>query len=73
MNPTVVIGYLISLINAALTAIPVGTALYDKFVAHRTQAEQWAASGYIPSDVEWQALNAEIAADEAAIDKAATP
>jgi hypothetical protein len=65
------IAYILSLLSQLLSLVPAGTALYDKLTAQKTQAEQWAASNYVPTDADWSALNAQIAADSAAIDAGA--
>lgn len=65
------IAYILNLLSQLLSLVPAGTALYDKFTAQRTQAEQWAATNYVPTDADWSALNDQIAADSAAIDAGA--
>lgn len=66
------IAVIINLLSQLLTLVPVGTALFDKYTAAKAQAEQWAAEGHVPTDAEWDALDARVKADEAAIDAAAT-
>ena len=61
----------ISLLNSLLALVPAGTALFEQFTAQKTQAEQWAASNYVPTDADWAALDSAVAALKADIDAAA--
>ena len=63
--------FIITLLNQLLALVPAGTALFEKFTAQKTQAEQWAASNYVPTDADWAKLDAEVKALEAQIDQAA--
>jgi len=65
------ITYVISLLNALLQLVPMGSALFAKFTAQKAQAEQWQADGHTPTDEEWATLHTAIAADTAAIDAGA--
>jgi hypothetical protein len=62
---------IISLLNSLLSLVPAGTALFEKFTAQKTQAEQWAASNYVPTDADWATLDADVKSLEAQIDAAA--
>jgi len=62
---------LIALLTEALTLVPSGTALWNTIQANRDQAQKWADTGYVPTNADWDALNATTKADEAAIDAAA--
>ena len=62
---------IISLLNSLLALVPAGTALFEKFTAQKTQAEQWAATNYVPTDADWAALDAEVKSLEDQIDQAA--
>ena len=65
------LAYVISLLNSLLALVPAGTALYDNFTAQKTQAEQWAATNYVPTDADWATLDADVASLKAQIDAAA--
>jgi hypothetical protein len=65
------LAFVITLLNQLLALVPAGTALFEKFTAQKTQAEQWAANNYTPTDADWAALDAEVNALEAQIDAAA--
>jgi hypothetical protein len=60
-----------SLLTQLLSLVPAGTALYNQYAAQKAQAEQWAADGHVPTDAEWDALDAQVRALEAQIDQAA--
>ena len=59
---------LLKFLTAALAVLPAGTDLYNKFKAQQAQAQAWADEGHVPTDAEWQALDAQVAAKEAKID-----
>jgi len=61
----------ISILNEALQLVPIGSQLYNSWLAKKTQAEQWAASNYTPTDADWAALDASVKAKEVAVDQAA--
>ncbi len=61
---------LISILTQALTVIPAGTALYQKFMAQKAQAQAWAASNHVPTDEDWAALDQQVATDLAAVQAA---
>jgi hypothetical protein len=65
------VAVILSILTQALAVIPEGTALYQQFTAQKAQAQQWAASNYVPTDADWAALDAKTASDEAAIDAGA--
>jgi hypothetical protein len=54
---------IISILSQALTVVPAGTALYEKFMKQRTQAQSWAANNYTPTDQDWAALDQTVADD----------
>jgi len=62
---------LISILTQALTIVPAGTALFNQFTLQKAQADEWAASGHVPTDAEWAELDARVKALEQQIDDAA--
>jgi hypothetical protein len=61
---------IISILSQALTVVPAGVALYQKFQAQLAQAQAWQQSGHIPTDSDWAALDNQVATDLAAVNAA---
>lgn len=61
---------ILNILNEALTVVPAGTALYQKFQKQQAQAQSWAASGYVPTESDWAALDQQVADDLNAVNKA---
>ena len=62
---------IVTLLSQLLALLPAGTALFQKFTTQKTQAQEWAASGHVPTDAEWAKLDADVKALEKLIDDAA--
>ncbi len=63
--------YVLTLLTQLLALVPQGSALFAQFTAQKQQAQDWAASGHVPTDAEWDALDAQVKALEAQIDAGA--
>jgi hypothetical protein len=60
---------ILSILNSALTVLPEGTDLYNKFKAQRDQAQQWRDSNHKPTADEWAQLDALVASKEDQVDQ----
>lgn len=65
------ITYAISLLNSLLALVPEGTALFAKFNADKTLLQEMVANNRVPTEAEWNDLDASVKALEDQIDAAA--
>lgn len=72
MNIIVVLNYAISLLNGFIQLAPIGSALYNQVVADKAKLQEWADTGYVPTDADWNDLHAAIKPLSDAIDLRAT-